>query len=158
VTLDLYLQQFLDDWLLTHADTPAEISLNGTQPAPQIIADHTVTQSITNVLNNAAEASFDQTEIRIEACWDKDNLSIKIHDQGNGLPAEISDNLGVEPFVSTKPPGKGLGLGLYLAKNNLDRLGGSITLESRSTQSDNGATSGVTAEITLPLHVLKTHD
>lgn len=161
VTLDSYLQHFLDGWLLTRPDIPVEITLKGTQPAPQIIADHTVTQSITNVLNNAADASSDQANqarIRIEACWDKDNLSIKIHDQGDGFPAEISDKLGVEPLISTQPPGKGLGLGLYLAKNSLDRLGGNISLENRSTQTDSGATSGVTAEITLPLCSLKTHD
>jgi two-component system sensor histidine kinase RegB len=41
-----------------------------------------------------------------------------------------------EPFFSTKEPGRGMGLGLFLARVFAERFGGSLTL-----QSDRGTTA-----------------
>lgn len=49
-----------------------------------------------------------------------------------------------EPFFTTKPPGRGLGLGLFLGKNLAERLGGSLTLHSEPN-------AGTTACLSLPL-------
>jgi len=35
-----------------------------------------------------------------------------------------------EPFFTTKEPGQGMGLGLFLTRNLLQRLGGNLTLDS----------------------------
>jgi two-component system sensor histidine kinase RegB len=48
-----------------------------------------------------------------------------------------------EPFFTTKAPGKGMGLGLYLARNVVSNLGGSLTLDSRPG-------SGTVARMLLP--------
>ena len=150
VSVDQYLEDMLEEWLETRPEVAVESNFSGTQPAPEIIADRTITQAILNILNNAADASSEQ--IKIDAQWDSENLTIQVHDKGEGLPAGLEDKLGKEPFVSTKSPEKGLGLGLYLAKTTLARLGGNIHLENRNDG------SGVTAKITLPLRELKTHE
>jgi two-component system sensor histidine kinase RegB len=49
----------------------------------------------------------------------------------------------VEPFFSTKPPGGGMGLGLFLARSLVERLGGRLVLESAR-----GA--GTTATLVVP--------
>ena len=49
-----------------------------------------------------------------------------------------------EPFFTTKPPGKGMGLGVFLAKNVVKRLGG--TVDHRSVEEE-----GTTVTILLPV-------
>lgn len=149
VNLDQYLEDILDEWLITRPEVVAESNFSGIQPAPEIIADRTITQAILNILNNAADASSEL--IIIDGQWNTDTLIIKVHDRGDGLPENLEDKIGEEPFISTKSPENGLGLGLYLAKTTLGRLGGDIKLENRKKN------KGVTATITLPLRELKTY-
>ena len=150
VTVNNYLEDILEEWLKTRPEVAAESDFKGIDPAPQIIADRTVTQAILNILNNAADASTDL--IKIEGSWDNEVLNIQIHDKGTGLPADLEDKIGEEPFISTKSPEKGLGLGLYLAKTTLVRLGGNVLLKNRDDS------AGVTAELTIPLTQLLTHE
>ncbi len=154
VSIDRYLENTLEEWLKTRPEVTAKSNFSGSQPVPQIIADRTVTQAILNLLNNAADASSKLVEI--EGHWDMKTLSLKIHDKGTGLPASLEHKIGNEPFLSTKPAGKGLGLGLYLARTTLVRLGGDIQLKNRSDKKGNPL--GVTAELTLPLEQLKINE
>lgn len=148
--LDHWLRQTLEEWLLTRPDVVAESDFSGPRPAPEVIADRAVTQAILNILNNAADASNDL--IIVEAHWDQDQLELKVHDKGAGIPAILEDKIGVEPFISTKSAGKGLGLGLYLAKSTLAKLGGDLRLFNRP------GINGVTASISLPLKQIMTHE
>ena len=152
VSVDTYLENILEEWLITRPEVTAESNFQGIQPAPEIIADQTVTQAIINILNNAADASSQL--IKIDSIWDHKLLTIQVHDNGTGLPVGLEDKIGEEPFISTKAPEKGLGLGLYLAKTTLGRLGGSVSLKNRHDHDNNN--NGVTAELILPLPQLIT--
>jgi Signal transduction histidine kinase regulating C4-dicarboxylate transport system len=143
VTLDRYLKAIIAEWRATRPDVRVHYHWQGC-PAVQIVADRTLTQAITNVLNNAADASSESVEV--EGSWSKDILQIGVRDQGRGLSAATEAKVG-QPFFTTKKPGEGLGLGLFLAETALKRFGGSIRLINRSE-------GGVCAEITLPLSPL----
>jgi two-component system sensor histidine kinase RegB len=107
----------------------------------KIIAERTLTHSLINILNNAAEASPVEMGIEFHASWDLDFITINIRDFGPGFPQEIVEVVGKQPVVSKK---RGLGVGLFLTYSTINRLGGKINLSN----SDSG---GACVEIILPL-------
>ena len=114
----------------------------------KIIAERTLTHSIINILNNAAEASPTELGIEFHATWDLDYITIKIRDFGPGFPPELVEFAGKQPVVSKK---RGLGVGLFLTYSTINRLGGKINLYN----SDSG---GACVEITLPLLNTETYN
>ncbi len=107
----------------------------------KIIAELTLTHSLINILNNAAEASPPELGVELHAKWDLDFITIKIRDFGPGFPPEIVESGGKQPVVSKK---RGLGVGLFLTYSTINRLGGVIKLF-------NCESGGAVVEITLPL-------
>lgn len=83
-----------------------------------------------NVISNAINAISEDGVITISAEYSKKNeLKISVEDNGCGIPEEILDNL-FKPFITSDKSGKGTGLGLWITKMMVDRMGGTITIES----------------------------
>ncbi|AUX26696.1 sensor histidine kinase [Sorangium cellulosum] len=55
---------------------------------------------------------------------------ISVEDGGAGIPPGLEERLG-EPFVTTKAPGEGMGLGLYLVRTLIEQVGGRLTVSAR---------------------------
>ena len=53
-----------------------------------------------------------------------------VSDDGPGVPEEIATRV-FDPFFTTRPPGEGSGLGLYLSRQIVEQNGGSLTHETR---------------------------
>ncbi|MGH8656050.1 MAG: ATP-binding protein [Gammaproteobacteria bacterium] len=140
-----YLEELVADWYTQRPNVKLLTRWEGDLAEPQIIADRTLTQAIVNILNNAADASVEAVELH--ASWTPEALQIQIHDRGKGIPGGLVERVG-SAFVSTKGPDKGMGLGLYLARSTLNRLGGTVQLTPRPDR-------GVTASIVLPLAPLR---
>ena len=73
----------------------------------------------TNILDNAADALADRikdgtAQITIRTRCEQDFVVVEISDNGPGIPPEIHDRI-FEAFFTTKPPGKGTGLGLDIS-------------------------------------------
>ena len=84
----------------------------------------------TNLLANAAEALDGSGRIVVTGTCEGANVRVDVADDGPGIPAEIVDTI-FDPFVTTKAPGQGTGLGLNLTHQIVvDRHAGSITVES----------------------------
>jgi signal transduction histidine kinase len=84
----------------------------------------------TNLLANAAEALDGSGRIVVTGSCEGESVRVVVADDGPGIPAEIVDTI-FDPFVTTKAPGQGTGLGLNLTHQIVvDRHGGSITVES----------------------------
>jgi two-component system sensor histidine kinase RegB len=88
-------------------------------------------QAIANLLDNAAEATEGRParEVRVSLARARDDLVLTVADNGVGVPEPLLRRLG-EPFFTTKEPGRGTGLGLYLARHVVERQGGEMTVES----------------------------
>ncbi len=56
-------------------------------------------------------------------------VRIEIRDTGPGIPDTLLDKI-FTPFFTTKSAAEGTGLGLFVTRNNIEQLGGSITVES----------------------------
>ncbi|MDM8525538.1 response regulator [Desulfococcaceae bacterium HSG8] len=69
-------------------------------------------------------------------------VELRVQDTGEGVPKENLKKI-FDPFFSTKIPGKGTGLGLFVTSGIIDKLGGNIEVESQVGQ-------GAVFCITLP--------
>jgi signal transduction histidine kinase len=100
-------------------------------PAVNAVADH-LTQIIMNLLINAADAMDGASEkgrIRISTRQLAGEIEVAIGDNGHGMGAEVLAKAFQESFT-TKPAGKGRGIGLFLCKTLIEEGGGRIALES----------------------------
>lgn len=87
-------------------------------------------QVFTNLLVNAAQAITDHGLIRISSRANGEEITVVISDTGAGISEE---HLPVvfTPFFTTKPPGKGTGLGLAVSYGIVTAHGGTIEVASR---------------------------
>lgn len=141
--LDVFLRELVQRWIALHPGIKATVHLDGVRPVPHILAEQTLAQSITNILNNAADAS--PLIVEIDGRWTNDKLTLEIADRGPGFSEELVVAAGT-PFLSTK--NDGLGLGLFLAFTTFNRFGGEVRLLNR----DGG---GALCRLTLPLAMLR---
>lgn len=142
VHLEEYLNNVVAKWGAAHPGVNIKVRSDGPGFATQIVAEHTLTQALTNIFNNAADESPEYVEIDIH-CNDHD-VVIDVRDNGHGVTLEVARNAG-QPFPSKKEDG--LGLGLFLATTIINRLGGSVSLFNRKE-------GGACTRVTLPLDSL----
>jgi two-component system, sensor histidine kinase RegB len=100
---------------------------------PLVVPPTAMVQALRSVLKNAQEASPSGAPVAVSARAASDGpgagLEIEVRDQGPGMPPDILRRAG-EPFFTTKPPGKGMGLGLFLTRSVLERLGGAVNMDA----------------------------
>ncbi len=70
----------------------------------------------TNLIDNALDAVEDGGEITLRTKAVSDHVVIEVEDTGPGIPEAIQERV-FEAFFTTKPPGKGTGLGLDISYN-----------------------------------------
>jgi two-component system, NtrC family, sensor kinase len=82
-------------------------------------------QVVLNLLLNAADAIEGEGTITFEVREKDDRVELAVQDSGPGIAEEVRVSL-FEPFVTTKPAGRGTGLGLAVCHTIVERLGGTI--------------------------------
>ena len=85
----------------------------------------------TNLVDNAVDAMDGRGTLTIRAEPDPtgDGVLVTVCDTGSGIPDDVRPRL-FEPFHTTKPPGKGTGLGLHISHTVVARHGGRIEVDS----------------------------
>lgn len=115
------------------------------KPLPPVMCyPQRLNQVFMNILVNAAQAIEDQGTIHITTRHEKDQAIITISDTGKGIPEEELPRI-FEPFYTTKPVGRGTGLGLSVAYRIVKSHGGSIAVDSIPGK-------GTTFTISIPLN------
>ncbi len=99
-----------------------------------------------DIMMNSIDAMPQGGKIYVEVSLPNhnDQIEIKITDEGMGIPKDILPYV-FQPFFTTKPGGKGTGLGLAVAKRIIEDHGGKIGVESEEGK-------GTQVTIDLPLY------
>lgn len=103
-----------------------------------------VSRVIDNLISNAIKFSQPDTEIRLLVESDESTVTLKVEDQGPGIPKDEFDNLFKEFGRTSNLPTAGessSGIGLYVCQRIVQRHGGKIFAENRS---EGGARFNVT--------------
>ncbi|MEZ6136595.1 MAG: HAMP domain-containing sensor histidine kinase [Pirellulaceae bacterium] len=99
-------------------------------------------QAIRNLVQNALDASPPEANVLVACEVCEEGWRMQVRDEGTGMSADVLERIG-EPFFTTKEPGRGMGLGLYLTQNVLRGLDARLHFTSQLGE-------GTTAIVTLP--------
>jgi len=132
----------VDDWisnLLEEYSIPDHISLHKKLESQQTvdIDPESFRRCVINLLDNSCQAMSDQVTsvvagaLYVESVANKTRWELNISDTGPGITPENLQKI-LEPLYSTKP--FGVGLGLPIVKQIIDRHNGSISIKSKEGQ------------------------
>jgi two-component system, sensor histidine kinase RegB len=140
----LPLGALLDDIAAPHRGVDVKITIV-LQPgaAPKIWRVPEIQHGLGNIIENAAD--FANSEVKLLANWDAEQITVEVVDDGPGFAADILEQLG-EPYVTSRMAGQstterdldpadgkteGLGLGFFIAKTLIEHTGGTIFAHNR---------------------------
>ena len=123
-------------------ETAVNWVMRGTKAVPKVHIDCPETlfvttkkghvhQILVNLVQNAVDAlaGAGNPQMVIRALMQEGQVCLSVSDNGSGI---AGDHLGkiFEPFYTTKPVGKGTGLGLYVSYRMAEEIGGSLAVEN----------------------------
>ncbi|GAC1337694.1 MAG: ActS/PrrB/RegB family redox-sensitive histidine kinase [Beijerinckiaceae bacterium] len=113
-----------------HFGVKVSVAQRGEGPEPVCLRNPGILYGLGNLVENAID--FAQSEVRIEAVWSLQSVTVTIDDDGPGFSSDVLAHLG-EPYITTRTDrrakseeGAGLGLGLFIAKTLLERSGATV--------------------------------
>ena len=131
-TVDPY-RAALKERIRFEVDVPSDL--------PPVYVDRTlIARSLTNIVENALHAMPGNGSLSVVARAVDSTVQIRVSDTGVGMDPEALQR-AFEPYFSTKTTGTGLGL--PIAKRNIELSGGTIAVMSERDR-------GTTVELTLP--------
>lgn len=107
------------------------------------VPQRAVSQALRAVVENARQASPPGAAIELRVARAGQAVQIEVTDRGPGMAPALLARCG-EPFFTTKEPGQGMGLGLFLTRTVLERIGGRLELSSTEGR-------GTRATLVVPL-------
>lgn len=116
-------------------------------PLPQVV-DKGLCRVFSNIIKNAFDAMADGGILKITTHIDGEYLNISFKDSGCGISKDVREKI-FTPFFTTKPIGQGVGLGLPICFEVVQRYEGKIEVDSKPGE-------GAEFKIRLPLkHLTK---
>jgi signal transduction histidine kinase len=120
-----------------------EVEKNFDDLLPKVI-DKGLCRVFSNLIKNAFDAMPDGGVLKITTSREDGHLVVSFKDSGCGIPQDVRDRI-FTPFFTTKPIGKGIGLGLPICFEVVQRYEGKIDVNT-----DPG--EGTEFKVRLPLH------
>jgi len=110
------------------------------EQAPILSDEDKIDQVVSNLLSNAIKYSPPHTEVRVRGEAQNGGLCVTVADEGRGIPQDQIDRVFDRFYRGEgehRDTTSGTGLGLYIVKHLVDRLGGAIEVDS---EVDRGST------------------
>jgi len=85
---------------------------------------------LVNLVTNGLQAMGSEGNVDINITGNETNSIVVVKDNGSGIPPENIEKI-FEPFFTTKAAGEGTGLGLSVSQGIIEKLGGSIKVNSK---------------------------
>ncbi|MCX8086611.1 MAG: ATP-binding protein [Rhodocyclaceae bacterium] len=133
-----WLEALLARWRSLWPQASCRLEVEPQAAEQRLRPDPAFEQAVINLLNNAARVSPLGLAVRVTLAGDR--LCIAILDAGPGFPPEVLKSGGAQPLPSQ---GEGAGIGLWLSRAAIERLGGRLVLENTP--------AGGQARLELPL-------
>ncbi len=111
-------------------------------PAWVLVVSEQLRTALTRLINNAEQAGGDDCRVQLSVLQARDVVMLSVADDGPGMSATAMKRAR-EPFFTSKAPGDGMGLGLFLVHSFAVSAGGRLELESTPGR-------GLTAKLVLP--------
>ena len=127
----------VEAWRRAHPETQVTLAERvppeTTVPLSAEEIEVTLSALLDNALHAVRAARGEPAPILVEIASEGGALLVRVEDTGAGVAPELRARLG-EPFLTTKEPGEGMGLGLYLVRRLLAEAGGQLEIAQREPQ------------------------
>jgi two-component system sensor histidine kinase RegB len=127
--LDEAVARSVAAWERAHPE--AKVKVVGSTEAIVPIESNDVEAALSVLMDNARDAASGPASISVSVEASPTGPHVVVEDEGRGLDGGVAARIG-EPFVSTKAPGEGMGLGLFVVRTLLEQIGGKLVVEPRS--------------------------
>lgn len=146
VRIDALLAEIVRSAVSPAAERGLELVLDAAAPLPEALSDAgRVRQVVTNLLDNALKFTPSGGRVTVRAAPDDGFVRVSVEDTGKGIPAEAQKRLFQRLYQADDDVAgrRGLGLGLYISREIVNRHGGRMWVESEVGR-------GSTFHFTLP--------
>ena len=123
-------------WRAAHPDAEVVVDDARAHGAVVALAEGDLEAALCALLDNAHHASAPKSSAgtaslqRAVITITADARGISVEDVGEGVAPELAGRLG-EPFLTTKEPGEGMALGLFLVRALIEPIGGRLEVAAR---------------------------
>ncbi|MBS8224872.1 sensor histidine kinase RegB [Vannielia litorea] len=135
---------------------------------PQVRRSSELIHGLRNLIQNAVD--FSEGHVWVEARWTARRITVRVIDDGEGYPPHLIGRIG-DPFMRRRrspedrrkrPEYEGMGLGLFIAKTLLERIGAELTFANGSdpflAPEERPDRGGAIVEVTWPRALLVTEE
>jgi two-component system sensor histidine kinase RegB len=141
-SLDVAVERAVETWRAAHPEVAIVVRAQAGDAlvslgAPEIEAalcallDNALHASMAGATDPLRGSSTGQAPIEVVARRAETGSSISVEDHGPGVAPHLAGRLG-EPFLTTKEPGEGMGLGLFLVRAMVEQVGGRLEVAARA--------------------------